>query len=166
MSHPEPLTSPTNVPAVPDLGPNGNLIKKPEFKCSVCDSVSITRCGNCLKSAYCSKECQKTDWKKGHKSVCVPLEIKWDPLERRQRVYLTKSFKAGQTIWNETPLAIAPVNSQNYEKHLKRSIIFCIVCCVELEPSNQKKCTKCGIVMCGSIKCAEVIIFQFACFKI
>ena len=52
-----------------------------EYVCSGCgkagDSVSkggvMLLCSRCKEAAYCSKECQKKDWKEGdHKSVCKP----------------------------------------------------------------------------------------------
>lgn len=44
--------------------------------CSACfvmgrpDGKPLLKCGACGKVAYCSKECQKSDWKQGHKLVC------------------------------------------------------------------------------------------------
>ncbi|KAK5125984.1 hypothetical protein LTR85_011339 [Meristemomyces frigidus] len=43
--------------------------------CGICgakegkDSTALLQCGKCKKQKYCSKECQKKDWK-GHKRVC------------------------------------------------------------------------------------------------
>jgi hypothetical protein len=37
--------------------------------CYVCKKPSKTHCGNCRKTYYCSKECQKKDWKE-HKKSC------------------------------------------------------------------------------------------------
>ena len=35
--------------------------------------VAVTpfkKCGGCLAVYYCSKDCARTHWKEGHKSVC------------------------------------------------------------------------------------------------
>lgn len=41
------------------------------FLCCVktCDKYGIHKCGRCLRAHYCSKECQKTDWRY-HKKYC------------------------------------------------------------------------------------------------
>lgn len=45
--------------------------------CSVCKEISNSTkmCSVCKNSRYCSKECQKQDWKK-HKVICKPKERK------------------------------------------------------------------------------------------
>ena len=34
------------------------------------ESDHLSRCSKCMSVAYCSKECQRADWKAGHKSSC------------------------------------------------------------------------------------------------
>ncbi|KAF8159209.1 hypothetical protein B0H34DRAFT_655410 [Crassisporium funariophilum] len=41
--------------------------------CEVCGKTDISRCVQCLSVAYCSKECQKDDWKQ-HKGTCRSLK--------------------------------------------------------------------------------------------
>ncbi|EOD07573.1 hypothetical protein EMIHUDRAFT_453347, partial [Emiliania huxleyi CCMP1516] len=38
--------------------------------CAVCEKPSTTRCSKCKEVMYCSVECQRLDWKAGHKQVC------------------------------------------------------------------------------------------------
>jgi len=33
----------------------------------------LQRCGRCKQRHYCSKKCQRSDWKKGHKAECPTL---------------------------------------------------------------------------------------------
>lgn len=41
-------------------------------KCIVCEGVNATlRCSACRTVWYCSKVCQKKDWKAGHKDICA-----------------------------------------------------------------------------------------------
>lgn len=44
----------------------------------VCDGCYVTlrqptRCGRCHCSYYCSRECQVSDWKRKHKTLCTPV---------------------------------------------------------------------------------------------
>lgn len=40
-----------------------------------CDKQGKNRCARCGVVAYCGRECQKADWKSGHKKMCQPLQI-------------------------------------------------------------------------------------------
>jgi hypothetical protein len=50
-------------------------------ECAVCHSkpgdfgvpATLKLCGACLQVRYCSAECQRKDWKLGHKAVCQEL---------------------------------------------------------------------------------------------
>ena len=44
-----------------------NLNKKKS--CHVCKNLTRKKCGGCNNIFYCSKECQRTDWKE-HKKIC------------------------------------------------------------------------------------------------
>jgi hypothetical protein len=81
------VTSPTEVWAVeakwesgivrPSNLPNGNTAIQSGPSCSTCHKPQSTlanplrRCSRCLIPHYCSKECQKSDWK-SHKHNCLP----------------------------------------------------------------------------------------------
>ncbi len=41
-------------------------------KLCICKKIGTLTCGNCKTTHYCSKECQKTDWKT-HKKICVKI---------------------------------------------------------------------------------------------
>uniref|UniRef100_A0A6U2Q4E6 MYND-type domain-containing protein n=1 Tax=Leptocylindrus danicus TaxID=163516 RepID=A0A6U2Q4E6_9STRA len=36
-----------------------------------CTNIGTLACGGCIAVKYCSKVCQVTDWKAGHKEVCT-----------------------------------------------------------------------------------------------
>ena len=45
-------------------------------RCEFCGSsedeleAKLKRCNNCKEVYYCSRECQKKDWKRGHRDTC------------------------------------------------------------------------------------------------
>jgi hypothetical protein len=43
-------------------------------KCAICGKDAINRCSKCNQVSYCSRECQKTDWK-SHKLECGNIAI-------------------------------------------------------------------------------------------
>jgi len=40
--------------------------------CVKCGKETRLHCGNCKRSCYCSKECQKEEWGNGHHYICTP----------------------------------------------------------------------------------------------
>ena len=50
-------------------------LKSVERKCVVCceEEVEMYRCSACHSGVYCSKACQKKEWK-GHKDLCVVIQ--------------------------------------------------------------------------------------------
>ena len=63
----------------PSIASNNNLygllndalkdVYKRTLLCGVCKAPSKTKCGRCLKTYYCSADCQRCDWKE-HKKTC------------------------------------------------------------------------------------------------
>lgn len=51
------------------------ICQKPKFTCAHqgCSNTAekMSKCGSCECVRYCSRECQKADWKAGHKDHCV-----------------------------------------------------------------------------------------------
>ena len=42
-----------------------------ELRCACCGECADKRCAECRLVAYCSRECQKSDWKNHRKSECL-----------------------------------------------------------------------------------------------
>jgi AraC-like DNA-binding protein len=40
-----------------------------------CDSIGLFLCGNCKNTLYCSESCQKSHWRKEHKTKCIQSSI-------------------------------------------------------------------------------------------
>ena len=57
--------------------------------CNFCNKrdVALLRCGKCSKTCYCSKDCQRADWKLRHKAFCelycgvfeYPIDVQTNP---------------------------------------------------------------------------------------
>ncbi|KAL3843267.1 hypothetical protein ACJMK2_021209 [Sinanodonta woodiana] len=46
-------------------------MNKSEPRCSCCErGGTLRKCTGCYESAYCSKDCQRKDWTKGHRDTC------------------------------------------------------------------------------------------------
>ena len=44
-------------------------------KCAVCGVLTQSLCKGCRKVYYCNIQCQKIDWKNGHKRICKKCKI-------------------------------------------------------------------------------------------
>lgn len=64
-------------------------IKSDSMVCCFCyeSSKRLKRCVGCLQVSYCSKECQKEDWRRRHRVKCKAMK----PLEKNMTYQTTKS---------------------------------------------------------------------------
>jgi hypothetical protein len=68
--------------------------------CQVCQTTcQPLRCTKCKKAYYCSIECQKTDWKAGHRQTCRPERPSQETADwaLRQLVDIKQGMTAGET---------------------------------------------------------------------
>lgn len=49
-------------------GVSNNIVVS--MSCKVCQDKAGLMCSECREAVYCSKECQKEDWKLGHQLIC------------------------------------------------------------------------------------------------
>lgn len=56
---------------------------KMEYQCGHCGIIEeiMQRCSSCHVVYYCSRHCQKKDWKEKHRMVCNSLKFGYDPEE-------------------------------------------------------------------------------------
>jgi len=40
---------------------------------------ALNRCARCLQARYCSRDCQKADWKAGHQNICKKVRDNDEP---------------------------------------------------------------------------------------
>jgi len=66
-------------------------------KCGACEATATLVCGGCGDISYCRKECQKSHWKKGHKSSCKAYKIEIHP-EQGRFLVASRQLKAGSRI--------------------------------------------------------------------
>jgi hypothetical protein len=70
--------------------------------CIVCNAeaspdLQLQYCGVCQSALYCSKACQKEDWKKEHKQICKFLNVGHGDMQVRTEAHtnLSVAFKQG-----------------------------------------------------------------------
>lgn len=80
--------------------------KMAEQKCEVCRKPAKQFCSSCREVFYCSRDCQKQDWKT-HKAKCKPFVIKTHPVYGRYMV-ASRDIRAGEVILKEPHLVIGP----------------------------------------------------------
>jgi hypothetical protein len=62
-------------------------------QCFTCkkDNSELKKCSNCLSISYCSKECQRNDWKR-HKLECEDKKKELDNRKREHYELLIEEF--------------------------------------------------------------------------
>jgi hypothetical protein len=86
--------------------------------CAFCydPAKELLHCGQCRKRQFCSKECQRQDWKAHHKKYCNKAgEIGYDfeikSCEKGMGVFALRPFKKNDMIMAERPLLKFPSGS-------------------------------------------------------
>eukprot|EP01029_Cantina_marsupialis_P014055 TRINITY_DN3111_c1_g1_i1.p1 TRINITY_DN3111_c1_g1~~TRINITY_DN3111_c1_g1_i1.p1 ORF type:complete len:216 (-),score=41.77 TRINITY_DN3111_c1_g1_i1:254-901(-) len=84
----------------------GEILGKSKAKatkgiCSVCGKAEAKqKCGACSIPYYCSKECQKKDWKGEHKELCKYMRSSdFKDLFRPYLLSLKKSGSSDEAVW-------------------------------------------------------------------
>jgi hypothetical protein len=65
--------------------------------CIVCRAVAtpdlqLQYCAQCQSALYCSKACQRKDWKKQHKKICKLLNVGHGDMQVRDTIHTSASF--------------------------------------------------------------------------
>lgn len=106
-----------------------------ENKCEVCKNPAKQFCSSCRAVFYCSRDCQKEDWKT-HKGKCKPYIIQNHPVYGRHMV-ASRDIRAGEIILRGQPAVVGP-------KHW--SVPLCLGCHKAVDGSF--KCPKCHFPLC------------------
>lgn len=91
--------------------------------CKVCNGEAKQKCSGCFSVFYCSKNCQISDWRNGHKADCRPFEVyeykceekKWKyffQVKRNEKLgrYMVaaRDLKAGEVLFREFAVVHGP----------------------------------------------------------
>jgi hypothetical protein len=65
--------------------------------CIMCSAVAATRlqirsCGQCMSAMYCSKACQKKDWRPRHKRICKLLSVGHGGMQVRNEIHTSRQI--------------------------------------------------------------------------
>ena len=66
--------------------------------CDICGTPTRMRCQRCNTRAYCGAECQRSDWKSGHRRVCTPAPSKAGSVARKLKQSHTNSNSEDEAI--------------------------------------------------------------------
>ncbi|XP_072982388.1 ubiquitin carboxyl-terminal hydrolase 17-like [Typha latifolia] len=80
-------------------------------QCAFCFSPTTTRCSRCKAVRYCSRKCQVTHWRQGHKEDCHPPQIDDHSLQQLQSTDLKQMQAELSNLCNR---------SLNYEGELQK----------------------------------------------
>jgi hypothetical protein len=84
------------------------------YKQEAVNDTTFMRCGKCRKRSFCSKDCQRADWKAGHRRWCgVAGEINHDfeirlSSGRGLGVFALRRFRKNEKVMAERPLMLQP----------------------------------------------------------
>ncbi|XP_071538278.1 SET domain-containing protein SmydA-8-like isoform X2 [Panulirus ornatus] len=104
--------------------------------CEVCSKPAKQFCSSCRSVFYCSRECQKQDWK-NHKGKCKPYVVQNHSIYGRHMV-ATRDIRAGEVILKESPAVVGPK---------LRSSPVCLGCHKVI--SGSFTCSKCHYPLCA-----------------
>ncbi|KAG0718447.1 SET domain-containing protein SmydA-8, isoform A [Chionoecetes opilio] len=117
--------------------------------CEVCTKVARQFCSSCRSVFYCSRECQKQDWKT-HKGKCKPYTVQNHPVYGRHMV-AARDIRAGEIIFKEAPVVVGPRQG---------SAPLCLGCHRAIDGSYA--CHACHYPLCGP-KCQASPLHKGEC---
>ncbi|XP_070495981.1 SET domain-containing protein SmydA-8-like [Chironomus tepperi] len=114
-------------------------------KCGKCGKAATSLCINCKSAFYCSRECQKSDWK-SHKNQCRSFEIVNDEKVGRL-LRASRDISAGNVLISETPVIIGPKWTLDQDEEMLK---FTCVGCFETIKTLYHKCPSCNWPACST----------------
>jgi hypothetical protein len=62
--------------------------------CIICRVVTLQYCGECKSAFYCTRTCQKEDWKTQHKQICKLLNVGHGDMQVRSELHAHRSIES------------------------------------------------------------------------
>lgn len=101
------------------MGDEGQEDGKEKGCCDVCGKAGAgLRCSGCHVARYCSRECQRRDWARGHRQRCAVAEYPDVAAatevssDAEHRLLAARAFAAGELMYAEVPVLAAPLEPQ------------------------------------------------------
>ncbi|XP_068215601.1 SET domain-containing protein SmydA-8-like [Palaemon carinicauda] len=117
--------------------------------CKVCQKPATQSCSSCHASFYCSRECQKKDWR-SHKESCIPYVIDVSPVYGRYPK-ATRDIKPGEIVIRDSVIVVGPRSD---------SRPLCLGCL--RVASGIHFCSKCHFPQC-SVTCKNAASHEAEC---
>lgn len=86
------------------------LIYNVSRKCAATNEI-VQRCNGCQDIAYCSRACQKYDWRHGHRNHCLQLQREDKEKGKHIITFCLKSNPVDYTSNQKTPSQDSTVKS-------------------------------------------------------
>ncbi|KAF8656079.1 hypothetical protein AX16_002779 [Volvariella volvacea WC 439] len=119
--------------------------------------VKLFRCAACRYSWYCSKDCQKADWK-SHKPICRPIA---EDLKEVEKMKLEDpvgvKFDSDWGKWLKSFALLVPIHALNLHRDINRGRTHIMIYGVTYTPSSRNLKDKISIVAAGVYKVDEVM---------
>ncbi|KAJ7648065.1 hypothetical protein FB45DRAFT_998903 [Roridomyces roridus] len=94
------------------------------FQCQHLDTT-FKICGGCQVVCYCSRECQKADWKQGHRSVCEFIKVD-TPLGHRDRIDQSRIQTLAQKIVHLNSATFHAIADRDFPDTPRNELVPCI----------------------------------------
>ncbi|KAF7338742.1 MYND-type domain-containing protein [Mycena sanguinolenta] len=119
--------------------------------------VTLSRCNNCKYIYYCSKECQRADWKH-HKVLCREMVAEQEKVERLSLTDPVGAKRAADwSVWRKLPQFDTLVHALGLHRDPGRGKTHIVFRAVEYVPTATKIKHKFRVVSCGVFRIKDVL---------